>query len=180
LIKEDVMSSNSQIHIEPVVAASVRGSSAVSVAELLGERGAARMAGLLERLPEIAAQLPAAQRPEFDWQPAGDRAWRTHVDGHEVRLDLRGAVAELTVSGTRWVPEGTQVRLDPGVMSRAEQRLNNLLALVVAAGVSQRLSGYVMQKAGTKVTQKIQLKAVETVKNRVALRATTALKMRVR
>ena len=138
------------------------------------------MAELLDRLPEIAAHLPATQRPEFSWQPAGDKSWRTTVDGHEVKLSLAGAVAELIVSGTRWVPEGTQTGLDPGVMAQAEKRLNNLLALAVAVGVSQRLSGYVMQRAGTKVTQKIDIRAVATVKNRVALRATTALRMRIR
>ena len=166
------MSSNTQVHVS--------GSSAVSVAELLGNHGARQFADLLDRLPEVVGQLPVEQRPDFDWVPAANGAWRTTVDGHEVRLDLAGAVAELTVSGTRWVPEGAKSGLDPAVLARAEKRLNNLLALTVAVGVSQRLSGYVTQRVGSKVTQKIQVKAVATVKNRVALRATTALKIKAR
>jgi len=168
------MSSNTQVHV------SVSGSSAVSVAELLGNRGAERLSGLLDRLPELLSQLPAAQRPDFDWVPAGERAWGTTVEGHQVRLDLAGSVAELTVSGRQWVRAGTKANLSPAVLARAEKRLNNLFGLVVAVGISERLSGYVNQRVGTKVSQKIQVKAIETVKNRVALRTTTALKIKSR
>jgi hypothetical protein len=161
-----------------MVAAEVQGSSLVSVAELLGKNGARRMAELLERLPETVARLPEAHRADFEWTPAGERVWRTRINADEVRLDLGGTVAELTVSGKRMVREGTKTHLDPEIMARAEKRLNNLLALTVAVGVSQRLSGYVRQKAGAKVTNRIRVNAVQTVKNRMALRATTAIRSR--
>jgi hypothetical protein len=182
------MSSQSEYYIEPeppMEQVTVGGSTAVLAHPLLGTQGTQKLIAVLERLPEVLAGLEEEERAELAWQRVEDRLWSTRLDQDEVRLNLRGAVAELTVSGHRWVPAGTGARLEGAVMARAEQRLNRLFALAVALEVSERLGNYVQHRApldhrvGAQ-RGRVQVRVVETERNRVALRVTTPIRFQVR
>lgn len=172
------MSSNTQIHLKAV---SVSGVSAISIAELLGNGGAKKIDDLLKRLQHSVDFLSEPHRAEFNWKPTVDGKWSTTVDNDIIVLNLANNLAEMTCNGTRYVNADSQTPTDfQAMMAHAGKRVNNLLSLAVALELSERLSGYVNQKVRQNVAQKIQVRTVNTVKNRVAIRAKAAVRIRIR
>jgi len=172
------MSSNTQVH---TVAVPVGGKTAIAVGDLIHAGGAEKMKELLRGLPTIVAQLPVEQRAEFEWQMIGESKWKTTVGSADVMLSIPGALAELTVSGQCWLPEGDRGEAESRqTMQQAAKKVNNLFALTVATHLAQRLDKYVEQKAGQKIRQSIKLRALATQKQRTAIRATTSVRLKMR
>jgi hypothetical protein len=145
----------------------------------MGQGGAQLLCDVLTHLPEIVSQIPVGQRGDFHWEVAGENKWRTSIGADRLVLDISGGVADLKVKGRRWVTEGETGETESReLMRQAAKRVNNLLALAVARQMGNRLGEYVRQKANQRL--QVQVRPVVTQQQRTAIRATTAVRLRMR